>query len=128
MVYVDDLVDAFLLASNNEKAIGEVFIIGGAERLSLNGIIDLITKLLKNNSIKIYLPAQPFLWLGSVCERICIPLKIEPPIYRRRVDFFTKSRAFDISKAENILNYSPKVNLKEGIARTSIWYNKLNSI
>jgi len=66
MVYVDDLVDAFLLASNNEKAIGEVFIIGGAERLSLNGIIDLITKLLKNNSIKIYLPAQPFLWLGSV--------------------------------------------------------------
>jgi hypothetical protein len=25
------------------------------------------------------------------------PLRIEPPLYRRRVDFFTKSRAFDIT-------------------------------
>jgi nucleoside-diphosphate-sugar epimerase len=29
MVYIDDLVDAFLLASENDDAVGEAFIIGG---------------------------------------------------------------------------------------------------
>ena len=36
---------------------------------------------------------------GALCEAVCAPFGIEPPIYRRRVDFFTKSRAFDITRA-----------------------------
>ena len=34
-------------------------------------------------------------------KRVCAPFGIEPPLYRRRVDFFTKSRAFDISTARD---------------------------
>ena len=44
------------------------------------------------------------------------------PIYRRRVDFFTKSRAFDIGRARRELGYAPSVGLREGIARTLAWY------
>ena len=44
------------------------------------------------------------------------------PLYRRRVDFFTKSRAFDISRARTELGYAPQVGLREGIARTLAWY------
>ena len=44
------------------------------------------------------------------------PFGIEPPLYRRRVDFFTKSRAFDISRARAELGYAPKVGLQEGFA------------
>ena len=124
MVYIDDLVDAFLLAADNEKAVGETFIIGGEETLSLNEIVDLIAEGQNLRPVKIHLPAKPFQILGSVCERICIPLKIEPPIYRRRVDFFTKSRSFDIKKAKNILKYQPKVSIKEGLAKTSAWYKE----
>ena len=40
-------------------------------------------------------------WPARVCEAVCAPLGIEPPIYRRRVDFFTKSRAFDITRARD---------------------------
>ncbi len=124
MVYIDDLVDAFLLASENENAIGETFIIGGEEILSLNEIVDLIAEGQNLQPVKIHLPAKPFQLLGSVCERICVPLKIEPPIYRRRVDFFTKSRSFDIRKAKNLLEYKPKVSLKEGLSKTSAWYKE----
>ena len=124
MVYIDDLVDAFILASEIENAVGESFIIGGAERYTLNQLIDLIAELLNVSSKKIYLPAKPFQWLGTLCERIFIPLRLEPPIYRRRVDFFTKSRAFDISKAQKLLKYEPKISTIKGLANTATWYKK----
>ena len=50
------------------------------------------------------------------------PLRIEPPIYRRRVDFFTKSRAFDTTRARTELGFEPKVDLQQGIHRTATWY------
>jgi nucleoside-diphosphate-sugar epimerase len=57
-----------------------------------------------------------------MCEAICAPFGIEPPIYRRRVDFFTKSRAFDISRARRELGYAPQVGLQDGIRKSLAWY------
>jgi nucleoside-diphosphate-sugar epimerase len=56
--------------------------------------------------------------------RYYVPLGIEPPLYRRRVDFFTKSRAFAIARARAELGYAPKVGLDEGIRRTLAWYRE----
>jgi len=56
-----------------------------------------------------------------VCEGVCVPFGIEPPLYRRRVDFYTKSRAFDITRARQELGFAPRVGLREGIARTLAW-------
>ena len=65
----------------------------------------------------LHLPVWPFWLAGAACEAICAPFGIEPPLYRRRVDFFTKSRAFDISRARAELGYAPPVDLREGIRR-----------
>jgi len=40
------------------------------------------------------------------------------------VDFFTKSRAFDISRARAELGYAPQINLRQGIQRTLVWYKQ----
>lgn len=122
MVYIDDLVDAFIKALEIEKAIGETFIIGGRQILTLNQIIDEITKQLNIKPIKIHFPVKSFQIIGTLCEKIFIPLRVQPPIYRRRVDFFTKSRAFNITKAKNLLNYRPRVDIQEGLSRTINWY------
>ncbi len=56
---------------------------------------------------------------------ICVPLRIEPPLYRRRVDFYTKSRAFDITRARTELGYAPAVDLEAGICAAPIqWYRE----
>jgi dihydroflavonol-4-reductase len=51
-----------------------------------------------------------------------VPIGIEPPIHRRRVDFYTKSRAFSIEKAKRLLGYNPEVRLNDGIRETLDWY------
>ena len=40
---------------------------------------------------------------GALCEAVCVPLRIEPPLDRRRVEFYTKSRAFDTTRARILL-------------------------
>jgi nucleoside-diphosphate-sugar epimerase len=73
---------------------------------------------------RLRLPVWPFWAAGAVCEAICAPLGIEPPIYRRRVDFFTKSRAFDSTRARTEIGYAPRIGLREGIGRTLTWYRE----
>ncbi len=48
---------------------------------------------------RLRLPVWPVWLAGAACEAVCAPFGISPPLYRRRVDFFRKSRAFDISRA-----------------------------
>lgn len=123
MVYVDDLVEGFVLAGEKDAAVGEAFILGGEERVTLLTLIERIRAAMGlEPSPVLRLPAAPFQWIGSACEAVCAPFGIEPPIYRRRVDFFTKSRSFDISKAKRLLGYRPKVELKDGLARTGHAY------
>jgi nucleoside-diphosphate-sugar epimerase len=69
-------------------------------------------------------PAWPLQALGTLCEALCVPLGIEPPLHRRRVDFWVKSRAFSIDKARRLLGYAPKVDLDEGVALTAASYRE----
>ena len=72
----------------------------------------------------LHLPVWPFWLAGAACEALCAPFGIEPPLYRRRVDFFTKSRAFDITRAREELGYAPRTTLRDGIRRTLTWYRQ----
>jgi hypothetical protein len=53
---------------------------------------------------------------------LCKPLRVNPPLYRRRVEFFVKVRAFSIEKAKRELGYQPRIDLAEGLRRTAAWY------
>jgi len=128
MVYISDLVDAFLLCLKKDAANGEIFIIGGEQYVSLNQLVQLIAKSVQAPSPKIKLPFWPVWALSALIELFCAPFKITPPIYRRRIDLFRKSRAFDISKAKKILGFQPKVNLETGISLTAKWYKQNNLI
>jgi dihydroflavonol-4-reductase len=122
MVYVDDLVRGLKLLATHPRAVGEAFILGGERYYPLKTIADMIAQLLGVRLPRLRLPALPFQLVGSVCEAICVRLGLEPPIYRRRVDFFTKSRAFSIEKSRRVLGYIPQVPLEVGLRRTLDWY------
>jgi dihydroflavonol-4-reductase len=121
MVYIDDLIQGLRLLGRHPAAVGEVFILGGERYYPLPMIASTVAGILGVRPPWLRLPARPFQLAGSLCEAICVPLGLEPPIYRRRVDFFTKSRAFSIDKARRVLGYSPNVSLEAGLRRTLDW-------
>jgi dihydroflavonol-4-reductase len=123
-VYIDDLVAGFLLALDRPEAAGEAFLIAGPRYVSQDELARLIARSTGGRVLPFHIPAWPIQILGDVVEAICVPLGLEPPIHRRRVDFWTKSRAFTIEKARRLLGYEPKVDVEEGIARTAAWYRE----
>lgn len=121
-VHVDDLVQGLRLLGTHPNAVGEIFILGGERYLKLSELTEMIAAAAQVPAPRLRLPAKPFQLAGSLVEKLCIPFGIEPPIHRRRVDFYTKSRAFSIDKARRLLGYAPQVKLADGIRDTFNWY------
>lgn len=124
MTYIDDLVDGFILAGTRPEAVGEVFTIGGERYTTLRELVNTIADVLDKPHPFMRIPFYPVYTASVVCDRLCRPLGISPPLYPRRVEFFSKSRAFSIEKAKRLLGYAPKVDLREGLARTGAWYRQ----
>jgi dihydroflavonol-4-reductase len=125
MVYVDDLIERFCLAAETPVAAGRTYIVTGREAPTLNQLVQEIASVAEVPAPRTHLPVWPFWLAGAICEGICVPLGIEPPIFRRRVCFFTKNRWFDSSRARAELGYAPKMGLREGIRRTLDSYHRL---
>jgi nucleoside-diphosphate-sugar epimerase len=118
MVYVDDVVSAFFKACERDEAIREGLIIAGPRACTLRELLDEVTAATGSRRYGVRLPLAPMLGLAAVVEDVSAALAIDPPIYRRRMDFFHSDSEFDTSKARRVLGWEPTVDLREGIRRT----------
>ena len=124
LTYIDDLIDGILLVGEKPNIEGGIFTLAGEKYTTLNELVETIADVLGVTVPKFHIPVWPVWLAGAVCELLCRPFHIDPPIYRRRVDFFIKDRAFDITKAKEKLGYQPKVDLRTGLKKTAEWYRK----
>lgn len=122
--YIDDLLQGMILAAHKKEALGEVFIIGGEKPVRIAELVQQIAATLGRRVSRRSIPVAPVMLAARVCEALCRPLGINPPLYPRRLDFFTKDRAFDVSKARRLLGYVPQVDLAAGLACTAQWYRE----
>ena len=122
LVHVDDLTNTFIIAATHPAALGETFISGAEGPIAIADIAQTIVGYFGKKTKVVRLPIGPFFLIADIVEAICKPLKIEPPIYRRRVAFYSKDRHFDVSKMKNVLGYSPKHSNKDGIIETADYY------
>ncbi|MEZ4754707.1 MAG: NAD-dependent epimerase/dehydratase family protein [Bdellovibrionota bacterium] len=127
-VIVSDLARAFRLALEKSETNNQVFIISGEKAIELEYLVKTIAAAYNVKPPAFKIPALPIQILGSIVETICIPFGIEPPIYRRRVDFFTKTRAFDSSKARRLLGYKPETSFEDEVYKIAKWYSENNWI
>jgi nucleoside-diphosphate-sugar epimerase len=124
LTYIDDLVEGLRLCGEHPRAAGRTYILAGGEVPTLNELVEMIAEQAGVKPPRLHPPVWPVWLAGAACEALCAPLGIEPPLYRRRVDFFTKSRAFDISRARAELGFAPSIGLREGIRRTLAGYQQ----
>ncbi|MFQ5901834.1 MAG: NAD-dependent epimerase/dehydratase family protein [Thermodesulfobacteriota bacterium] len=99
--YIEDVVDALLLAGSMEESNGEIFNLGGERPYSLLEFVKILVKVCEKGSFKIV----PF------------------PEEKKNIDI--GSFYADFSKIKNALGWGPKVSLEEGLKRT-VEYYKIN--
>lgn len=122
-VLVSDLARAFRLAAETQASSGQVYIIAGERPVQMKELYSTIAEAYGVKPPRFAIPALPVQLLGSFVELVCKPLGIEPPIYRRRVDFFTKTRAFDWTKAKKELGYKPQFDFTSEVMLIAKWYS-----
>lgn len=93
--YVENNVEANILAATSSQGAGEVCNIACGSSISLNELVDMINKNL-GTDIK--------------------------PVYRENRQGDIKISKANVDKAKNILGYEPKVNFEEGLKKTIEWY------
>lgn len=118
MVYVDDVVSAFFMACERDEAVGQDMIIAGPAICTLRELIETVRRAAGVPRYGRQLPLAPMLGVAAVVEDLCRVLHLDPPIYRRRMDFFRTDSEFDTSRARRLLGWAPKVELEEGVRRT----------
>lgn len=96
-VYVEDVVNANILAMENEKVKSGVFNIATGKETSINELVRTINEILGKNIQPVYEPARE----GDI-----------------------KRSVADITKAKRKLGYEPKYTLKDGLKKTIEWYEK----
>ena len=99
-IYIEDVVDAFIMAMNHD---GEprVFNIGSGEGRSLNQLLTAMDDLLGRPVERRYLP----------------PRKFDVPV-----------NVLDISRARDLLGWQPRVPFREGLRRTLDWMRNSRAI
>lgn len=121
-LFVENLVDAFILAMAPGRGEGQAYLIADDEYFEIEELVKHVARAM-DTSVRIpHFPVTPLVVAGHICERACRPIGITPPLFPRRVDWYRQNRAFDISKARRDLDYAPRVGIEEGLRRTAEWY------
>jgi len=123
-LYIDNLVDALMLAMEEGKGDGEAFLIADENYCEIEDLVNRVGKALGITVRIPHYPVMPLVVAGHLFEIVCKPFRITPPIFPRRVDWYRQNRAFDISKAKEQLGYVPRIGLDEGLKRTAEWYKQ----
>lgn len=96
--YVDDTVEAFLLAATREEANGQIYNLGGCEVITLRDLADLLARVNGNGEFQVR----------------------EFPDERKRIDI--GDYYADDSRIRSELGWAPHVNLEEGLTRSLDYY------
>jgi len=122
-LYIDHLIDAHVLAQERGGG-AEAYLIADEHFVEIETLVQKTAKALGVPVKMPHLPILPVIIIGHICEKVCKPFKITPPIFPRRVDWYRQNRAFSIDKAKKDLGYNPQISLDEGLRRTAEWYKQ----
>jgi nucleoside-diphosphate-sugar epimerase len=121
-IYVQDLVEAYLLAATAPAAPGKIYLIAGRRPVLMQDVFKTISEIAGVKLLPYRIPAWPIQLVGSIVELFCRPFGIEPPIHRRRADFFVKNRSFDTTRAQQDLGFRPRFDFEEEAKIIFSWY------
>jgi nucleoside-diphosphate-sugar epimerase len=128
LIFIEDLIQGFFAAANSSNGVGQVFLLAGPASVSTNEMVETIATQVGGHVPQMRVPLRPLLIVASMLETICRPMGIQPPLHRRRMDFFKKSFSLSTKKAHAMLGFVPKVSFRDGVATTAQWYKEMGEL
>lgn len=127
LCYVEDLIQALLLASESTQSTGEIFFISDGQDYRLDQIGDLFEEGMGIRARRLYIPGRFISSVATFSEFASRFTGSPPLINRGKVEeMLQKNWVCDITKAETLLGFKPRFPLAEGIKITYEWYLKEN--
>jgi nucleoside-diphosphate-sugar epimerase len=106
------------------KGDGKAYLIADEDYIEIEELVKKVADAMNVQVSIPHFPVMPLVVAGHICEKMCKPFGITPPIFPRRVDWYRQNRAFKIDKAKRDLGYQPRIDLDEGLRRTARWYKE----
>ena len=128
LVYVDDLVQALILALEREESGGLAFNITSGDSVTLAEVFEHAFRLMGIRPRRVTLPA----WLAYAAAGALegayglVGSRTAPPLARFLVAQLANDYNFRIDRARRLLGYSPAVDWREGIERTLRAFGRLS--
>ena len=120
--YIENLIDALISSMKRPGIIGEsIEITDGDNSITWNRYFNDLSSILGCNPIRRNISKESALKIGKIMLILNSIFKIEPWITPTAVDILTNRKKISIEKAEKLLNYSPKVDYKEGMEKIKKW-------
>jgi len=123
-LYVDDLIDALASLAVHPAAAGEVILLAGPEPVTTNEMVRAVASSVGSRAPTLRTPLAPWLAVATILEVTFRPLGLQPPLHRRRLDFFRKGFSIITDRARDLIGFSPAVSFEEGARRTATWYER----
>ncbi|MDT3739674.1 MAG: NAD-dependent epimerase/dehydratase family protein [Candidatus Kapabacteria bacterium] len=123
-VYIENLVDGIMLASEKEEAIGETFFITDGLDITWREFTEKLSDEMEIKRPKSSFPFMLAFAAAYLMEFIYSAFDSkEPPLLTRyRIYNGGSDYTFSIEKARRVLGYEPKVSFDESIKRTVNWF------
>ena len=121
LTHVDDVVDAIECAINAPAQIeGEIFNISSGEPLAVTDIVDQVCARAQIAVRWRKTPLSPALCVASVLEYAArlFPALGEPVATKYGLALFAYAQSLDISKAQTLLGWTPKILFQDGLDKT----------
>ena len=126
LVYVSDVAEGILLASQAPEAVGKIYILVNDEPVTQREYLDQIAAELGVRGPTRRIPYRVAVSLGVIAQAVGhLSRRIQPPpLSRYGVQLLGGENRFVITRARKELDFSPRVNLAEGVRESVAWFRE----
>lgn len=120
-VYVDDLVEGIITAAGADAAAGQVITLSGGVGVEIKEFFDHYARMLGRRSVPT-VPTRVALAVAAAQETVARLRGTSTEVTRAGIRYLALRRGtYGITKARELLDWTPKVGLEEGMSRTEVW-------
>jgi nucleoside-diphosphate-sugar epimerase len=121
-IYINDMTEAFVRCGDRSRAVGESFNVAGRDPVTLEQLASAIARALGVGLPQGWIPLPMARTVAVAGDLLPASLRHRAPLTRSRLDFLTHSRAYNVAKARDLLDFVAATDLDTGMACTAAWY------